>query len=416
MNHEPADLAPPLPGDRRALLAGIGGIAAGAILAAAKSAHAGPLDPPAGPVAGTYKTLTEVEPRIAINAVNTPGGANSLFRITQPGSYYLTGNITGVIGKHGIEIAASGVTIDLMGFDLQGVPGMGNFKGVIVTVSNLTDIAVVNGSIRNWDGGGVDLGSFVSHNGRVENVRASGNSDVGILVGQSSQVTNCTASLNKGTGILASLGGSTILNCTSYQNANYGIQVSSDSTVLNCTASTNTVHGINTGSGCTISNCTASNNTGNGIAAGGGCTITNCASMSNTQLGISVETGSTVADCTVRSNVLDGIRCNSSCIVRNNTCASNGNGGDGANIHATGNDNRIEGNNCILADRGIDVDAAGNIIVRNTCSGNTVNWDIAANNVVGPILDRTAPASAAISGNSAPDSTGSTHPNANFTY
>ncbi|HRJ49801.1 MAG TPA: hypothetical protein PKU91_04675, partial [Phycisphaerales bacterium] len=88
----------------------------------------------------------------------------------------------------------------------------------------------------------------------------------------------------------------------------------------------------------------------------------------------------------------------------------------GANIHATGNDNRIEGNNCILADRGIDVDAAGNIIVRNTCSGNTVNWDIVANNVVGPILDRTAPASAAISGNSAPDSTGSTHPNANFTY
>ncbi|HRJ49802.1 MAG TPA: hypothetical protein PKU91_04680, partial [Phycisphaerales bacterium] len=86
----------------------------------AMAVSAGPLDPPAGPVAGTYKTLTEVEPRIAINAVNTPGGANSLFRITQPGSYYLTGNITGVIGKHGIEIAASGVTIDLMGFDLQG--------------------------------------------------------------------------------------------------------------------------------------------------------------------------------------------------------------------------------------------------------------------------------------------------------
>jgi hypothetical protein len=62
------------------------------------------------------------------------------------------------------------------------------------------------------------------------------------------------------------------------------------------------------------------------------------------------------------------------------------------------------------------VSSAENIIIRNTCSGNTINWVIAANNVVGPILDRTAPASAAISGNSAPDSTGSPHPNANFTY
>ncbi len=65
---------------------------------------------------------------------------------------------------------------------------------------------------------------------------------------------------------------------------------------------------------------------------------------------------------------------------------------------------------------GIDVDAAANVILRNMCSGNTTNWSIVANNVVGPIIDRRAPASAAISGNSAPDSTGSTHPNANFTY
>ena len=89
-------------------------------LAAAGLLFAGPLDPPAGPVAPTYKTLTEVEPRIAINAANTPGDADSLFKITQPGSYYLTGNITGVVGRHGIEIAvpANGpsVTIDLMGY------------------------------------------------------------------------------------------------------------------------------------------------------------------------------------------------------------------------------------------------------------------------------------------------------------
>src|SRR5690606_18106937 len=89
----------------------------------AGAAVAGPLNPPAGPVAPTHKTLTEVEPRTPINAANTPGDADSVYRIFQPGSYYLTGNIVGQAGKRGIEIASSNVTLDLNGFALQGVPG-----------------------------------------------------------------------------------------------------------------------------------------------------------------------------------------------------------------------------------------------------------------------------------------------------
>jgi parallel beta-helix repeat protein len=123
-----------------------------------------------------------------------------------------------------------------------------------------------------------------------------------------------------------------------------------------------------------------------------------------------------VADCTARFNTLDGIRCFSDCVIRGNTCALNGSGSDGAGIHATSSNNRIEGNNCTSADRGIDVDAAGNIIIRNTCADNTIDWVIAANNVVGPIIDRRTPASAAVSGFSAPSSLGSTDANANFSY
>ena len=51
----------------------------------------GPLAPP-GAAAPTTKTLDQVEPRIAINSTNTPGDADSLYKITQPGSSYLTGN------------------------------------------------------------------------------------------------------------------------------------------------------------------------------------------------------------------------------------------------------------------------------------------------------------------------------------
>ncbi len=92
-------------------------------LAGALISRAGPLDPPAGPVTPTYKTLTEVEPRVAINAANTPGNSTCIFRITQPGSYYVTGNITGVSGKNGLEIGASNVTVDLNGYAVTGVPG-----------------------------------------------------------------------------------------------------------------------------------------------------------------------------------------------------------------------------------------------------------------------------------------------------
>src|SRR5207244_8871941 len=125
----------------------------------------------------------------------------------------------------------------------------------------------------------------------------------------------------------------------------------------------------------------------------------------------------TAVDCMVEYNTLDGILCASDCIIRGNICAINGNGaGDGAGIHATGSRNRIEGNNCTDADRGIDVDFAGNIIIRNTCSNNTTDWVIVANNVFGPIIDRRALSSAAVSGFSAASSLGSTDANANFSY
>ncbi len=118
--------------------------------------------------------------------------------------------------------------------------------------------------------------------------------------------------------------------------------------------------------------------------------------------------------CTARSNSQDGIRCLSACLIQGNTCSNNGrSGADGANIHAQAIDNRIEGNNCTSADRGIDVDMAGNFISRNTCSGNATNWDVAAGNTILVVQGSSA---AAVLGNTGGLAPGSTDPNANFTY
>src|SRR5690349_15205092 len=105
------------------------------LVAAAGLLTAGPLNPPAGAPAPTYKTLSEVEPRTPINAATTPGSATALYRISAPGSYYLTGNLAGASALNGVEIAASGVTIDLRGFEVAGAPG--SLAGICVTTGGL---------------------------------------------------------------------------------------------------------------------------------------------------------------------------------------------------------------------------------------------------------------------------------------
>ncbi len=327
----------------------------------------GPLTPPGAP-APTMKSLDQVEPRIPINATNTPGDADSLFKITQPGSYYLTGNLTGVAAKYGIEVAASNVTIDLMGHSLLGAGG--SLSGIATPSTSYNNLTVRNGVITGWGGNGIQLSGSGS---LVEKIHASDNT-IGIFVTHQAIVRSVTASRNTSLGI-GTGGDALVESCVCFQNGT----------------------GITTGFRSIVTGCSVTfNNIGSGISVGG---------------------GSTVTACTVVANTSDGIRVTAGCVVTDNNCNGNGNAaGDGAGIHATSIKNRIVDNNCVGADRGIDVDLAGNIIFRNTCSDNTTNWSIAADNVFGPIVDRTAPSSALVIGDSAPDSSSNLNPNANFTY
>src|SRR6185369_16707148 len=146
--------------------------AAVVLLAGTAIVTAGPLNPPAGPVGSTMKTLIEVEPRTAISATNTPGNASAMFRITAPGSYYLAGNIQGQAGMDVIRIEASNVTLDLNGFTITG-----GVNAVWATSRFNTTIRDGNITGSTQDGINITYSDFTT----VRNVNVTGTGADGIV-------------------------------------------------------------------------------------------------------------------------------------------------------------------------------------------------------------------------------------------
>ena len=460
------------------------------------AAAQGSLTPTEAP-APTMKTLEQVEPRIDLATV--AGNSSHQHIISQPGSYYLSGNLE-VTTAFGIGIDAPGVTLDLNGFEISWVSGT---YGVYI-YSTGEGATVRNGSITGFSYG-ISANTegclfeklsvsacFVygiyatGPSSRIIDCRAFRNTGRGIYTYESSTLIGCTANNNQGSyGINAAAGsslsgctaynnqggtgiyagaGSSLRGCTAIDNQGRGIDASSGSTLSDCTARSNQGDGIyvlygSSLSGCTATDnqgrgfhvldgstligCTANNNQGDGIYAAAGSSLSGCTAYNNlgtyginaapgssligctaynnestasSSYGIYVSTrstvigcsaynnsntnspgtssqgvgiyagnGSTVKDCTTSENEGDGIRIPGDCVVSGNTCDGNGKNGDGAGIHSTSTDNRIDGNNVTDTVRGIDVDTYGSLIIRNSASGNTTDYDIAADNDVGTI-------------------------------
>ncbi|MBI5765335.1 MAG: right-handed parallel beta-helix repeat-containing protein [Planctomycetes bacterium] len=318
---------------------------------------AGDLNPPVGPVAPTLKPLTDVEPRTAINLVNTPGDGDSLYRISAPGSFYLTGNVSGAASKAGIEIAASNVSVDLMGFELQGVTG--SLQGIRITAVNAVNISIRNGAIRGWGGAGVDTISATTKVLSLLRVSTCGTN--GVAAGAGAVITDCVSTANTGAGFTLGVGG-VMANCFAANNMTFGISANTGNTLTNCMVIFNTTDGISVGQGSTVTSCTSRSNSGNGIVGGAACTIQQCTSSANLGDGILVS-----VDARVMNNLCDGQT-------------------SGAGIHATSDDNRIDSNHVTDNLRGIDVDAGGNLIIRNSAGGNTTDYDVAAGNSKAEVL------------------------------
>lgn len=241
----------------------------------------GPLTPPGSP-APLGKTLTQVEPRTDI--LTLPGDAAATRVISQPGSYYLTGDLIGETGKAGIRVDAANVTLDLNGFRI--VAAATSTLGVNAT-SSANDLTVSNGSLTGWDtvaigvagaialrglrlhdltitggGAGIDFPSAVGAN--VTRVIVRGGTGSGIFVGSTaSNVSYCTVSDAAATGgTLTGIGATTVSHCAVSGLSNsggntFGIQAVevSDCAVTNLSSAGSFVQGIGAG---TVTRCRVS--------------------------------------------------------------------------------------------------------------------------------------------------------------
>lgn len=320
------------------------------LLGLAAVVTAGPLNPPAGPIAPTNKTLTEVEPRIAINSTNTPGDTNSRFRITAPGSYYLTGNITGVSGDHGIEIAASNVTIDLMGFALTGI----FLAADGITTDGVRDnITIRNGTITGWGSDGINLTTGgIGTGARIEGVTASGNGANGIRVGNRAILRSCMA----------------------LENGGDGFNINSNAVMTECIASLNAARGFVVSSGSTLTACTASNNTTDGFSIVGNAAAMHCTAIGNEGRGFFVGIAGVVSQCIANGNGSHGIELTTRSVASNNTVHSNTNAGvTAAGIFTTGDSNKVQFNHCAANDIGVEVTGGTDTIVADNTAGDCTN-------------------------------------------
>ncbi len=346
--------------------------------------HAGPLDPPAGPVAPSYKTLNDVEPRIPCSQSTTPGGGSNIFRISAPGSYYLTGNLTGVAGKNGIMIDADNVTLDLSGYTVHGI---GALNGVIVNGSRF-NITVRHGVVRDWDTGVDMVFGGTPRNTLIEDIHVHSATSWGIRSSRGGIVRGCSATSCLG----------------------YGFIVFQGSSYEDCIADGNQT-GFLIGPDTALRRCDARYSTGDGIWIQGVCLVESCVSNQNSSDGIFIDSGgagSVVRGCTAERNGDNGILAATEATIEESASCGNGTStATGAGVRVTTSNCHIEHNQIARNDQGIVLvgTAHGNFIIRNTCADHAAgqSYVLVNTNTVGPIVTATGTIS-------------STSPFANFEY
>jgi parallel beta-helix repeat protein len=374
----------------------------------ASAALAGDLTPPGAP-APTMKTLDQVEPRIPIGPLTTPGDADSVYRITQPGSYYLTGNVSVTFGKRGIEIAGDDITIDLQGFAVRGIQ-QGTLEGIaaVITTTPRRNVSVGNGVVTTVGGTGVDL--YAAESAIIHDMRIDNTGGDGVVAGFAGVIERVTVAECAGDGFNASSG--TVLrdcharrngihgfvglmtasgcsatengaagfngagafeNCVAISNDLDGFFVNAPSSLNGCTAILNNSDGFVASNDVSVAmNCIASKNGDSGFyyANNGAWTATNCAANDNVAQGFWGNIGGRLVQCTAADNGSHGFYMRGGAVIDSH---SRTNGGDGVRVFST---NPVTVADCTVESNSghgviITSDADNSVVRGNAVSGHT---------------------------------------------
>lgn len=310
---------------------------------------------PAGPPGKTMKSLDQVEPRTPL-VDGEPGvsvAASGQITISQPGSYYLTGNLTSTAG--GIAITSSDVNVDLRGFHLSGPATDSGISAIGTTAAPLHQISVRNGTIDGFSDGVIFTG--VSHS-RLEKIFCRNSAANGI--GIRSSFGNSSSDLN------------TISECKTYNTKFSGISIADFNSSPGITAAGILIDR------CQVSNGPDSNATSSGISVQN-CqtpTISNCAVSGAANIGItSSAIGGRIINCTVSDCGGRGITVTGPSNLISN-CTISSCGGQGIDIRNS-TDNTV--NSCKVSDvgeYGLNVSSAPNSHVIDCQITNAIDYGI----------------------------------------
>jgi hypothetical protein len=225
---------------------------------------------PSGTPGPTMKSLDQIEARTPISSLP--------FVISSGGSYYVTKSLS-VTSGNAITIAASGVTLDLNGFEITSTESSPSHSGILIS-SGVANIRVMNGLIR----GNVTLsGNSFSGSGFANGILATGSSPVNVTISNVS-VSGC---LSIGIDLLFA---GLVESCNVNTIGGLGINAA---TVIYSAANQCGTSGINA---ITVTGCSVSLTTGgdDGIT---GETVTNCTATGNINSGEGAITAEVARDC-----------------------------------------------------------------------------------------------------------------------
>lgn len=288
-----------------------------------RSLSQGALTPP-GPPGPLFKTLDQIEPRMPI-AGGT--GLGSLV-ISQPGSYYFTGNRQ--TAGTAVFVETNGVTIDLNGYSLIGGGANDGIKAEFSDGRVMDRIVIRNGTISGFANG---IKMSKARACRIEDMICSGNqgSGVAFLCGTSGStignvITRCQMISNYAVGIYLEGGASAGDVCTGNIISHCTVSSSPGQSGSTTTGLGLWLYGSSTGaiggtSGNLIEYCTAANNLRTGFlltASAGrlvGNRIVGCLSTLNGSTGFELNSsgvgrllGNTITQCQAIGNGSDGFR------------------------------------------------------------------------------------------------------------